>query len=140
MGDLMQTTPAVEFDALLAPQQVEQLIQIVYDHAPYPTYGEGRQQEGFGAGIPQRYDAARNFVDTRAGQDEVWKLASRTNYFRDTFAYAEPLFPEITFFQQLPQFIEAARQVTGKHIVRPAIVYLNILVPGQELAVHTDVP
>src|SRR5512135_3002652 len=109
-------TPCVEFTALLPPQQVEQLIAIVHTRAPYPTYGEGRQQEGFGAGIPQRYDAARNFVNTRAGQDEVWKLASRTNYFRETFAYEEPLFPEIAFFQQLPQFIDAAQQVTGRPV------------------------
>jgi hypothetical protein len=136
----MRPTPAVEFDALLAPEQVDELIQIVHDHAPYPTYGEGREQEGFGAGIPQRYDAARNFVNTRAGKDPIWKLASRTNYFRDTFAYEEPLFPEIRFFQQLPQFIDAARRVSGRPVVRPAIVYLNILVPGQELALHTDVP
>jgi hypothetical protein len=136
----MSKTPYVEFDSLLSPQQVEQLIDIVHTRAPYPTYGEGRKQEGFGAGIPQRYDAARNFVRTRAGQDEVWQLASRTNYFRDTFAYEQPLFPEIASFQQLPQFVAAAQRVTGRPIVRPAIVYLNILVPGQELAVHTDVP
>ncbi len=133
-------TSCVEFAALLPAAQVEQLIAIVHARAPYPTYGEGRQQQGFGAGIPQRYDAARNFVNTRAGQDPIWKLASRTNYFRDTFAYEEPLFPEIAFFQQLGAFKEAARRVTGRPIVRPAIVYLNILVPGQELAVHTDVP
>ncbi len=136
----IKTMPSVEFDALLSAEQVDQLLAIVQARAPYPTYGEGRQQEGFGAGIPQRYDAARNFVVTRAGQDPVWKLASRTNYFRDTFAYEAPLFPEIAFFHQLPQFIDAARRVTGRPIVRPAIVYLNILVPGQELAVHTDVP
>jgi hypothetical protein len=70
----------------------------------------------------------------------VWKLASRTNYFRDTFAYEAPLFPEIRFFQELPQFKTAAQHVTGRRIVKPAIVYLNILVPGQELALHTDVP
>ena len=134
------TVPAVEFEALLPAQQLEQLIAIVHKHAPYPTYGEGRQQEGFGKGIPQRYDAARHFVVTRAGEDPVWKLASRTNYFRATFAYEAPLFPDIAFFHQLPQFIDAARRVTGRPIVRPAIVYLNILVPGQELAVHTDVP
>ncbi|HXQ20514.1 MAG TPA: hypothetical protein VN812_02485 [Candidatus Acidoferrales bacterium] len=136
----MTAAPSVEFNALLTAEQLAQLIGIVETRMPYPTYGEGRRQEGFGAGIPQRYDAARNFVNTRAGQDEVWKLASRTNYFRETFAYEEPLFPEIAFFQQLPQFIAAARQVTGRPIVRPAIVYLNILVPGQELALHTDVP
>ena len=134
------TAPYVEFESLLRPEQVEQLVGIVHRRAPYPTYGEGRKQEGFGAGIPQRYDAARNFVRTRAGRDDVAKLASRTNYFRETFAYEEPLFPEIAFFQQLPQFIEAAQSVTGKRVIRPAIVYLNILIPGQELAVHTDVP
>ncbi len=136
----MTPVPYVEFESLLAPEQVERLLDIVRTHAPYPTYGEGRQQEGFGAGIPQRYDAARHFVETRAGQDPVWKLASRTNYFRDTFAYEAPLFSEIAFFQQLPQLADAARQVSGRPIVRPAIVYLNILVPGQELALHTDVP
>jgi hypothetical protein len=136
----MSTARYVEFDHLLSDAQVDDLIRIVRERAPYPTYGEGRRQTGFGAGIPQRYDAARNFVRTRAAQDPVWKLASRTNYFRETFAYEEPLFPDIAFFQRLSQFIAAARHVTGRGIVRPAIVYLNILVPGQELAVHTDVP
>jgi hypothetical protein len=136
----MATARYVEFDPLLAPDELARLRRIVDEHAPYPTYGEGRRQEGFGAGIPQRYDALRNFLDGRAGQDPVWKVASRTNYFRDTFAYEEPLFPEIAFFQQLPQLIEAAQYVTGRKVVRPAIVYLNVLVPGQELAMHTDVP
>lgn len=136
----MATARYVEFDRLLAPEQLESLIAIVEQRAPYPTYGEGRRQEGFGAGIPQRYDALQNFLSGRAGEDEVWRLASRTNYFRDTFAYEEPLFPEVAFFQQLPKLVEAAQYVTGRRIVRPAIVYLNVLVPGQELALHTDVP
>jgi len=136
----MATARYVEFDPLLAPDELALLLDIVERRAPYPTYGEGRRQEGFGAGIPQRYDALRNFLDGRAGEDPVWKLASRTNYFRDTFAYEEPLFPEVAFFQQLPQFIAAAQYVTGRQVVRPAIVYLNVLVPGQELAMHTDVP
>jgi len=136
----MAAVRAVEFEALLPPAQVDEVIAIVRDHGPYPTYGEGRRQEGFGAGIPQRYDSARHFVRTRAGEDSVAKLASRTNYFRQTYAYEAPLFPEIAFFQQLPQFVDAARQLYGRSIIRPAIVYLNILVPGQELALHTDVP
>src|SRR5690349_19844814 len=28
----------------------------------------------------------------------------------------------------------------GRPVIEPAIVYANLLVPGQELAVHTDVP
>ncbi|MEW6269741.1 MAG: hypothetical protein AB1689_10650, partial [Thermodesulfobacteriota bacterium] len=136
----MGTARYVEFDRLLGEDDLGRLLAIVERRAPYPTYGEGRRQEGFGAGIPQRYDALRNFLAGRAGEDPVWKLASRTNYFRDTFAYEQPLFPEIAFFQQLPAFVDAARYVSGREVVRPAIVYLNVLVPGQELALHTDVP
>jgi hypothetical protein len=36
--------------------------------------------------------------------------------------------------------VEAARAVHGRPVIVPAIVYANILLPGQELAVHTDVP
>src|SRR5262249_28629314 len=37
-------------------------------------------------------------------------------------------------------FLEAAGDVFRRPLVQPAIVYANLLVPGQELAVHTDVP
>jgi hypothetical protein len=36
--------------------------------------------------------------------------------------------------------MEAARALHGRPLVVPNIVYANLLVPGQELAVHTDVP
>ncbi len=35
-------------------------------------------------------------------------------------------------------FHEAARKIHDRPIVEPNIVYANILVPGQELAVHSD--
>src|SRR5215831_2525796 len=68
-GNLMATARYVEFDSLLSPEELDRLIEIVHGRAPYPTYGEGRIQQGFGAGIPQRYDAASNFIRTRAGSD-----------------------------------------------------------------------
>jgi len=43
-------------------------------------------------------------------------------------------------FLRYEGFIEAARALHGRPVVVPAIVYANLLVPGQELAVHTDVP
>ena len=52
----------------------------------------------------------------------------------------EPLVPGIEPFLHHEGFIEAARRVYGRAMVRPNIVYANLLVPGQELAVHTDVP
>ena len=35
---------------------------------------------------------------------------------------------------------EAARTIQGRRVVVPVIVYANLMVPGQQLAVHTDVP
>ena len=41
---------------------------------------------------------------------------------------------------QHPGLLEAARKVHDCAVVVPNIVYANLLLPGQELAVHTDVP
>ena len=43
-------------------------------------------------------------------------------------------------FMQHPGLLEAARKVHDCAVVVPNIVYANLLLPGQELAVHTDVP
>jgi hypothetical protein len=68
-------------------------------------------------------------------------LAARTNYFRETYAYGDEIVaPGIEPYLRHEGFLEAARALFGRGIVVPAIVYANILVPGQELAVHTDVP
>jgi hypothetical protein len=108
----------------------------------YGTYAEERSAVDFG-GLPQRYDAAANFVRSGgrfARQEPAAVLASRTNYFRETYAYSEPRVPGIEGFLRHEGFIEAARRLHGRPVVRPAIVYANLLIPGQELAVHTDVP
>ena len=99
--------------------------------------------EPFAPEIPQRYDAAANFVRSggRFGRREAPEvLASRTNYFRATYAYEKPETPGIEPFLHCPGFVDAARAVHGRPLVVPNIVYANLLLPGQELAVHTDVP
>jgi hypothetical protein len=129
------------FESLLTADEIDRLIKIVYARAPYRPYGQRPEPEGFGKGIAHRYDVARNFVFSRVRDGiDPSTLLSRTNFFRETFAYEAPLFPEIGFFQALPKFVDAAREVTGKAIVQPGLVYINLLVPGQELATHTDVP
>jgi len=93
--------------------------------------------------VPQRYDAALNFVKTggRFGRvEEPAVLAARTNYFRETYAYDGEVFPGIEPLLHHAGFADAARKVHGRPLVVPNIVYANLLVPGQELAVHTDVP
>jgi hypothetical protein len=43
-------------------------------------------------------------------------------------------------FMTHPALLDGARRLHGREVIEPAIGYANILVPGQELAVHTDVP
>ncbi len=111
----------------------------------YKTYGEEPVFEGLGEGLPARFDAAFNFVKTggRFGRndEEVSRLAARTNYFRETYAYdGRGEIDGIDAFVHHEGLADAARKIFDRPIVQPAIAFANFLVPGQELAVHTDVP
>lgn len=131
------------FDPLLPDAEADGLLRLCERFGVYGMYGEEPIREGLGAGLAQRHDAAMNFVRTggRFGRKEdVRVLAARTNYFRETYAYAEPVVKGIEPFLFFDGFAEAARKLYDRPIVRPAIVYANLLVPGQELTLHTDVP
>jgi hypothetical protein len=68
-------------------------------------------------------------------------LAARTNYFREEYAYGtKGLIEGVDPFLFHEGFVEAARQIHGRRVIEPAIVFANLMVPGQELALHTDVP
>src|SRR4029450_11165148 len=91
-----------------------------------------------------RYDAAANFVRTggRFGRREDVRLAAaRTDYLRYTSFYGEhACSPGVEAFRDDDGLRAAAQALHGRPVIVPAIVYANILLPGQELAVHTDVP
>jgi hypothetical protein len=109
----------------------------------YGTYAEESIEDDIGEGIAQRHDAALNFLRTggRFGRAEAASvLVARTNYFRESYAYAEPLVEGIEPFLHHEGFARAAQRLYARPVVRPSIVYANLLVPGQELALHTDVP
>jgi hypothetical protein len=132
------------FDPLLTADQANDLVELCHRHGSYKMYSEEPTFEGLGKGYPARYDAARNFVLTggRFGRSEpIHVLASRTNYFRETYAYGDEIVaPGIEPYLRHEGFLDAARMLFDRPVVVPAIVYANLLVPGQELAVHTDVP
>jgi hypothetical protein len=69
-------------------------------------------------------------------------LAARTNYFRATYYYEGrgDTTPGIEPLLHHEGFLAAARRIHERPLVVPGIVYANLLLPGQELAVHTDVP
>ena len=135
----------VELDPFLDDAYAHALVKLCEDFGSYGMYSEEGLNEGIGEGLPQRFDAAFNFVRTggRLGlrDSDLGTLVARTNYFRETYAYGDEVFaPGIEPILRNERLIDAAREVFELPIVEPAIVYANILLPGQELAVHTDVP
>ena len=135
----------VELDPFLPEREARALVRLCEDFGSYGMYSEEGLNHGIGEGLPQRFDAAFNFLRTggRLGQRDadLTTLVARTNYFRETYAYGDQVFaPGIESLVHNPRLLEAAREVFDRPIVEPAIVYANILLPGQELAVHTDVP
>ena len=132
-------------DPLLGAEAEEQMVALWHGYGIYGQYSNEGFDTGFAPELAQRYDAAANFVRTggrfgRQGED-VRLLAARTNYFRETYFYGEHTSaPGVEPFRDHDGLLDAARQLHDRPIAVPAIVYANILLPGQELAVHTDVP
>lgn len=132
-------------DPLLGQDGAQAMVRLWHDFGEYGQYSNEGFPMAFAPDLAQRYDAAVNFVRTggRFGRDRepAKLLAARTNYFRETYAYGEEVVaPGIEPFLHHEGLLDAARRLHGRDVVVPAIVYANILLPGQELAVHTDVP
>lgn len=131
-------------DPLLDDEAAERMVALWHDYGSYGQYSSEGFDTGFAPGLAQRHDSAVNFLRTggRFGRrEELRLLAARTNYFRETYFYGEhTLVPGIEGFRDHEALRAAAEDLHGRPIVVPAIVYANVLLPGQELAVHTDVP
>ncbi|MDG2307617.1 MAG: hypothetical protein P8R42_23770 [Candidatus Binatia bacterium] len=140
----MATATYQAFDPLLPGADAEDLLRLCERFGSYGLYSEEGLNEGIGEGLPQRFDSAFNFIRTggrfgRTNQD-INDLIARTNYFRETYAYGQDIqAPGIEPFLHFEGFVEAAREIFGRPIIEPAIVFANLLLPGQELAIHTDV-
>jgi hypothetical protein len=131
------------FDPLLPGDEADALIALCERFGSYGMYGQQPVEDELGRGLAQRHDAAANFVRTGgrfAREEAPATLAARTNYFRETYAYDKPVVPGIEKFLWNERFVEAARRLYDRPVIRPNIVYANLLVPGQELTLHTDVP
>jgi hypothetical protein len=135
----------VELDPFLEDSEALELVALCEGFGSYGMYSEEGLNEGIGEGLPQRFDAAFNFLRTggRFGRrdEDLGQLVARTNYFRETYAYGDEVFaPGIEPVVRNERLVDAARRIFDRPLIEPAIVYANILLPGQELAVHTDVP
>ncbi len=139
----MKPSPVTHFDPLLGGDLAAAMVRLCERYGAYGMYGEEPIREGLGTGLAQRHDAALNFLRTggRLGRrEDPAVLAARTNYFREEYFYGQKLVDGIEPFLHHGGMIEAARALFDRPVVEPNIVFANLLVPGQELAVHTDVP
>jgi|SRR5680860_695977 len=135
----------VHFDPLFADEGVAAaMVDLCERFGRYGMYSQENVESEIGRGLTQRHDAVMNYVRSggRHGRHEhVERLAARTNYFREEYAYGtEPLIEGVEPFLFHEGFVEAARAIHGRPLIEPAIVFANLMVPGQELALHTDVP
>ena len=136
-------TGFVEIDPLFGDGGAA-IIDLCERFGRYGMYSQEHVDSEIGRGLSQRHDAVLNHLRTggRRRRDEpIARLAARTNYFREEYAYGtRSLVEGIEPFLFHDGFVEAARAVHGRPVIEPAIVFANFMVPGQELAVHTDVP
>src|SRR5947209_9027174 len=84
--------PVVPIDGLLGDRGAAAMIELCRRFGRYGMYSQEHVESDIGRGLPQRYDAAKNFVRTggRFARDEPPAvLAARTNYFREEYAYGQ---------------------------------------------------
>jgi hypothetical protein len=135
----------IVLDPLMSDEEADAVLDLWRRFPSYGLYSNEGYPTTFAPELAQRYDAAVNFVRTggRFGRKDADRglMAARTNYFRETYAYGDEVTaPGIESFMNHEALLGAARRLHGRDVIEPAIGYANILVPGQELAVHTDVP
>ena len=119
----------------------------------FPTHRESiraqrrstRRPITFSPDLVPRADAVRNFRRTggRLGRrSEPWPvLRARTTYFRDEYVYGHMITARgIERVLRNESLAEAAKSLYGCPVVVPYNSYGNLLLPGQELGLHTDVP
>jgi hypothetical protein len=129
----------------LSADDANTMLRLAEHFGSFGPYANEAENDGIGEELPQRFDAAFNYIahgmDGSENQDDMHTAAARTNYFRETYAYGEEVrAPGVEPFMNHPALAETARKISGVERIVPAIIFANILIPGQELAVHTDVP
>jgi hypothetical protein len=139
------TSTVLVLDPLFDAEGAAAMVELCERFGSYRIYGEHEPLDTeIGHGLAPRHDALTNFLRTggfEARAEPPEALAARTSYFREEYAYGPNEYIEgIGRFLHHNGFMDAARAIHGRPVIEPAIAYANLMVPGQELAMHTDVP
>ena len=131
-------------DPLLPPDAASALRELVRGSGPYGSYVKTPIESGLGAGLTRRHDAVLAFLKRQmaAGTlEDLEVLGARTNLFRGTwFERGASRGVDCASIVGLEALRATARELLGAGIVEPYMLYTNLLLPGQELAVHHDTP
>ena len=117
--------PPVEIDAVLEdPALVERLLVA---NGPYWTI--------------QRYVASPAELAAVSRNADTQLRAGTLPWFRQDWAYGKPLVAGVEPILENPRLIDAARKVFDARVVRPLIVYVNLMAPMRFAGEgHIDVP
>jgi hypothetical protein len=161
------TSPVLHIPDLLDRQECELLAAIWHGYSPYRPSSDPHLEDRASVSIRQRafalppisahskfefpntlgsrFDAGQNFMRTggRFGRFDKDRMVSRarTDYFRETYANRYRTFASgIEFLLDHESTAASAVRLYDLPKVVPILVYANLLLPGQELGLHTDVP
>jgi len=142
---MSMNAPYRHFDPFLSAKDADAMLRIAESYGVFGTYADEATSKGLGENLPQRFDAALNYIsagiDGSGNADDAATAAHRTNYFRETYVYGSDIRAEgIQPYLANQRLLDTAREIADAEVIVPAIIYANLLVPGQELAIHTDVP
>ena len=152
LTEAAQATTPIVLDPLMDVADADAIRAAVLAAGPYELYAAEQSHGPIASKVAERYDAARHYVRSGgyAGErEDASTLIRRTGYFRSTLMQGRRVVkPGFEQLNELPALEAAAHRVydhlasTGAEqpVVEPAILYLNLYVPGQELAIHIDVP
>jgi hypothetical protein len=97
----------------------------------------------FAPGLGPREDSHSNFLrqgGLRGALDDSL-LSARHRYFRETLLDGHEVYaPGAEEYLTNQCLADAARRLFGRDLVVPWNVYANVMLPGQELGMHTDTP
>jgi hypothetical protein len=121
------------------------IVELAHRFGRYRIYGEAEQVDlDLGRGLLPRQDSVQHFLRTGGARGPgvgAGTLASRTAYFREEYAYdGYEHLGGVDGLLHNPALVDAAVSLFDRPVVEPAIAFANLMLPGQELAVHTDVP
>ncbi len=137
--------PYVLIDPCLPADRATALVDALRALPSLPMYVQQPVTEGLGAGLVRRHDALFNYVKGKSASghmEDMEAIAARTNLFRGVLAEGSKVHDASSaelLYEHEP-FLAAAEALTGLPHVVPDMMYVNVLLPGQELATHTDTP